>query len=304
MNSLATPNTESEFSQNGSCKKQARLKGVLWVCICIGSVIIYNGLFRELWTISLTNEYSTHILLMPLMSAALIYRKRSVIQEDARKGFSWFGILPMSLGLAMASAVGGMANMSFRTAGIVILWMGAFVFVFGLKNFRRLLFPVVSLGFVVPLPTLPLQALISLLRRGSAEGVSFLFKVTGTPFYREGIAFVLPGIRIEIAEQCSSIRSSLALFISSMLAAHLVLRTNWRKLILVLAAVPMAMLKNAIRIWVLSLLAIHVDKKWLTASDLHRDGGILFFILALLLLFPILWLLKRSEKSHKLTGIK
>jgi exosortase len=210
------------------------------------------------------------------------------------------GRYPIALGLALACPLAGITDISLRALGIVLLWLGGFLLLFGQENLVKLLFPLFSLFLMIPVPELPLQGIIASLQHGSAEGVAILFKLTGTPFYRDGTGFILPGLNIEIAAQCSSIRSSLALFISSMLAAHLVLRTNWRKLVFVLVSVPMAMLKNTIRIVVLSLLAIHVDKRWLTGSELHRDGGILFFILALLLLFPILWLLKRSEKRHEL----
>jgi hypothetical protein len=59
----------------------------------------------------------------------------------------------------------------------------------------------------------------------------------------------------------------------------------------------MAMFKNAIRIATLSLLAIHVDIGFVGGSDLHRKGGIVFFVTTLLLIAPILWFLRRSERA-------
>ena len=141
--------------------------------------------------------------------------------------------------------------------------------------------------------------IVAALQKGSAEASAILFKLSQTPHYRDGLSFSLPGVHIEIAPQCSSIRSSLALLISSLLASHLLLKTFWRKTALVLAAVLMAMIKNAIRIVVLTLLAVHVNKGWLTDSGLHQEGGIVFFILALLLLFPVFLLLRRSENKPR-----
>ncbi len=189
-------------------------------------------------------------------------------------------------------------SMEARAFAFVTLVIGAFVISYGLESFRRALFPLLMLYFMVPIPEALLQAAMSALLRGSAEATAILFKVTGTPFYRDGFTFVLPRTSIEIAPQCSGIRSSLALLISCLLAAHLVLRSPWRKAVFVLVTIPMAMFKNAVRIVTLSLLAIHVDPRWLTGSDLHRDGGIVFFLLALLLLWPVLWVLRRSERAH------
>jgi exosortase/archaeosortase family protein len=57
---------------------------------------------------------------------------------------------------------------------------------------------------------------------------------------------------------------------------------------------PIAVIKNAIRIVALSLLAMHVDQSFLT-GQLHHEGGFVFFLLALGLLAPLFVLLKRSE---------
>ena len=92
------------------------------------------------------------------------------------------------------------------------------------------------------------------------------------------------------------IRSSIALFITSLLAAHLFLHTGWKKLVLILAAFPISMFKNAVRIVTLSLLAARVDQRIVTSS-LHEEGGIPFFLLALAMLAPILLMLRRSEKE-------
>jgi exosortase/archaeosortase family protein len=56
-------------------------------------------------------------------------------------------------------------------------------------------------------------------------------------------------------------------------------------------------LKNGIRIVSLTVLAMRVDPRFLYGK-LHSQGGIVFFILSLLLLAPILWLLRRGEASH------
>jgi len=115
---------------------------------------------------------------------------------------------------------------------------------------------------------------------------------------REGIVFHLPNISISVAPQCSGIRSSLALVITSVLAGHMFLKKGWNKTLLVLAVIPITMLKNGIRIVTLSLFAVYVDKRVLTDSALHTDGGIVFFILALFLMAPILFVLRRSEKRE------
>jgi exosortase len=134
------------------------------------------------------------------------------------------------------------------------------------------------------------------LQRGSA-GVAFvLLKLTGTLVHREGFVFQIPGLAFVVAPECSGIRSGIRLFIASNLAGHLLLRSWWRRGALVLAAIPILIFKNALRIATLSMLAIHFDKRILTGR-LHTEGRIPFFILGLFLIYPFLALLVKSDRK-------
>jgi exosortase/archaeosortase family protein len=104
---------------------------------------------------------------------------------------------------------------------------------------------------------------------------------------------------IEIADECSGIRSSISLLLTSLLAGHMLLENAWTKSVLVAVVLPLAVVKNGIRIVSLSLLAMHVDPGFL-AGSLHHEGGIVFYLLALTLLAPILGLLRRSELSRSI----
>ena len=115
------------------------------------------------------------------------------------------------------------------------------------------------------------------------------------PVLRTGLVFALPGLTIEIAEECSGIRSSMALVITSLFAGHLLLRSVWRQAALTVATLPLLLVKNGIRIVTLSLLAIYVDPGFLTGR-LHHQGGIVFLVLALAMLLPVLFWLRRSER--------
>ena len=115
--------------------------------------------------------------------------------------------------------------------------------------------------------------------------------------FRTGFELALPGLTIEVAKECSGIRSSLALLFTSLLAGHLLLRSAGRKTALALITVPLLMIKNGIRIVTLSTLAIYADPSFLTGK-LHSEGGFVFFLLALAVLAPVLWFLQRAEASH------
>ncbi len=129
---------------------------------------------------------------------------------------------------------------------------------------------------------------------GSTSVAYFLFRALGVPVLRQGFLLTVPGVTIEVAKECSGIRSSMALFITCVVAAHVFLRTPWKKLLFVLLAFPLALLKNGVRIVTLTLLSIYVDPSFLTGR-LHQQGGFIFFLLALAILAPVLKLLEKSE---------
>jgi len=113
---------------------------------------------------------------------------------------------------------------------------------------------------------------------------------------REGFVFHLAHVSIEVARECSGIRSSLALLILAILVAHFYLDTFWKQVILVIAGLFVMILKNGVRIVTLTLLASYVDPGFLYGR-LHREGGVVFFLLGLLLLAPLLWFLQRTERK-------
>jgi len=180
-------------------------------------------------------------------------------------------------------------------SALVILW-GNFIFAYGMKTFKAALFPLLFLVFMIPLPYEVMEGIITFLQKGSTEFANFLLWLSQVPYYREGFVFHTIGIDVEVAPECSGIRSGLALLITALLAGYLFLKSWWRRVILALCVIPITMLKNGIRITTLTLLSTYVDPRILQ-SPLHREGGIPFFILALLLMAPILYFLRKREEK-------
>jgi exosortase len=116
------------------------------------------------------------------------------------------------------------------------------------------------------------------------------------PVFKQGFILRLPNLDIEVAKQCSGIRSSLALLITVLIVGNFVLRSAWRKTLLVLSILPILVFKNGVRIVAVSLLSIYVNRRFLHGW-LHTSGGILFYLLGLAILIPIVNALRRSEST-------
>jgi exosortase len=184
--------------------------------------------------------------------------------------------------------------LTFYILGFVLLCIASFAFFFGRTVLREGFFPFAFFFLFVPLPSFLLEPVISLLQRGSAEIAAATFGIFGVPALREGLVFHLTRVSIEVAPECSGIRSSMALLVLALLVAHFAFRPFWKKTVFVIAGLLMMFIKNGVRIATLTLLANYVNPQFLY-GDLHRQGGFVFFLLGLLLLLPVYWLLQRGE---------
>jgi len=273
-----------------------------FVGLVILSVIIFWRTFHALALFSLDHESASHILLIPLVSIYLLWSERSCIFQVVRTSLVSGGILVLAaIALYLFTAVRWSLQdpeqfLPGATLAIVLLWLGGFLLCYGDAAWRRARFSLLFLLLMVPLPPALLDRCIYLLQQGSTEIAYLLFKAVGVPVLRQGFLLTVPGVTIEVARECSGIRSSVALFITSLLAAHLFLRTTSRMLVFVLLAFPLAILKNGIRITTLTLLSVYVNPGFLTGR-LHHQGGFVFFLLALAIFAPILLFFQKSEQK-------
>jgi exosortase len=273
-------------------------------CVCLS--LAYVQVLRALYDYSRDNVSASHVVLIPLVSAVLIFQDKTRIFSSVRTSWAFgMAIGIVGAGLALEAGLSGGRSaahtdwLTWIVGSFVVLSIGGFVLLYGSNASKAALFPLLFLGFMVPIPDGLVNSLTLILKTGSTETVAGLFSLTGTPYHRDGFVFTLPNLVIEVADECSGIRSSLALLLTMLLTGHAFLKRPVNKLLLVLAIFPVAILKNAIRIACLSLLAIHVDRGFMEGR-LHREGGIVFFLMALVVLGPILSLLRNSEERQSM----
>jgi exosortase len=256
------------------------------------------AVLRNLVYLSLNEQTASHVIAVPLISAVLAYRDRATIFSRIGRG-GLPGVVAIAAGIVLMLVGRRTGSLTVASAAIVVLCIGGFLLFLGWRAARSALFPLLFLAFMVPPPDPVTHGVTRFLKAGSVEAVAGLFTVTGTSYYREGAVFALPGFAIEVADECSGIRSSIALLLTALLAGHVLLRGTWTKAILVCLVVPFAVLKNAIRIVVLSLMTLHGDKDFLSGR-LHHEGGFVFFAVTLALLLPVVLLLRRWDTTASL----
>jgi len=275
--------------------------GIFLVGALLSATMVYSPL-TDLFSSRFARDYHSLIPFIPIISIYLLYLKRNAILTNIKYSFV-IGTTVMIVGSVFYAAgllYGGELNPNdqatvLTASSLVVLW-GAFIFAYGTKAFTSALFPLLFIFFMIPVPYGVMEELITFLQKGSTEFANFLLWLSQAPYYREGFVFHTASIDVEVAPECSGIRSGLSLLITALLAGYLFLNSWWRRAILVLCVIPMTMFKNGIRITTLTLLSTYVDPRILQ-SPLHREGGIPFFILALLLMAPILYFLRRREEK-------
>jgi exosortase len=257
--------------------------------LLIASLLVYRAEFNALARLALNDDRYTYVAAVPLASFGLLLLKRKAILSASRYCLS-LGMPLLAAGIAIATV----HDLSTAIFGIVIIWMAGFILVFGPAAFRIGRFPVLLLFLTIPIPAPALDRITTALQDSSAYMSAILFKALRVPVLRQGLVFSLPGFDIQIAPQCSGIRSSMALVIASGLAAYLFLRTTAHRLLLVLVTVPLVIFKNAVRIVTLSTLALYVNQGFLHGS-LHHYGGLCFSLLDLAIVAPLLLQFHKRE---------
>ncbi len=252
--------------------------------------------------LSLQEGYSSQSVLVPFISLYLIWEERRRIFSTL--DYSVAGGVVLS-GLAMAAFfTAGVISRNaqivdaVKLAGVLGMIIGAFVGCYGRHALRAAVFPICFLLFMLPLPSVIIDKVIVFLQYESAALCYQLFSWAGIPVLRDGVRLAVPGVTIEVAKECSGINSSMALLMMAVLVAHQTLRTSSRRTLLVLLTIPLSIIKNAVRIVVLTLLALYVDPSFLT-GHLHHQGGFVFFFVAIGLVYPLWKVLQKTEVHNE-----
>ena len=264
--------------------------------------LAFLPVFREWYYIAMGSDLHSHVILIPVISVYLLVTGRSGLAWDSNP----------SRGLGTSLIVGFLALLSWAfvaTGGwsivdstalkifsfIGLVW-GLCFFVLGKRWMGSALFPMAFLLFMIPLPDQVVLGVEKFLMVLSAQLSGVLFAVGGVPIFRNGQMLELPGTVLEVAEECSGIRSSWVLLITSTLASYMFLPTVPRRLVLVAAVLPLAILRNSVRIFVIGWMCVNYGPEMID-HWVHRKGGPMFFAVSLVPLFLIAWLL-RCWKVH------
>jgi exosortase C (VPDSG-CTERM-specific) len=283
-------------------KKFCRQKGAIGKFV-LAAFLLGSAFSLSLWKLAdfaAHDELFSYILLIPLTCLYLAWlqgKKLPLVSLPDKKWAAIFftgGIVALAAHfLKPLSAVAD--SLVLPTLAFILFLTGAGFLTLGKTAMRVLAFPFALLIFMVPLPDVLRHGLETWLQYGSAFFASWMFALSGTTVFQDGLSFQLPTITLQIAPECSGIHSSVVLFIVSLVSAHFFLHQSWKRAVLCLAVIPLVLLRNGFRVFVLGELCTHIGPQMID-SPIHHRGGPLFFALSLIPFSLLLYFLIKSER--------
>jgi len=295
------------ISRSSPLKDRQKSRFLGAACFAIVLAAIFGHSLLTLIKYAASSQLHSYILLIPFVSAYLLYIRRDQLPKKYSVDLP-LAIVSLAIGLGIliftywldfagrAPSIGD--RLTLLTISLLCCLAAGGFFFFGRTWMRAAAFPLAYLAFMIPMPDTMAEALEQASSIASAEMANILFHISGMTFLRAGQIFQLPNITLEVGQECSGIRSSVVLFITSILAANLFLKTTWRRFVLVAIVIPLGILRNGFRIFVIGLLCVHVGPQMIH-SLIHRRGGPLFFVISLVPLLLVLWLLRKGEERTR-----
>jgi exosortase len=224
-----------------------------------------------------------HGFLVPFFSGFVVWKRRTRLAVLPRRP-SWAGLVVVIFSLAMLVAGVLGAELFLARTSFIILLAGLTILLCGPDYFRALLFPWACLFLMVPIPTIVFNQVTFPLQLLSSHLASSALSLVGVPVLRDGNIIHLPAMALEVAQACSGIRSLMSLVTLSVIYGYLSESRLLVQVILALAAIPIAVAANGLRIVGTGLL-VQYGNAGLAEGFFHSFSGWLLFVLSLGILF-------------------
>ncbi len=252
-----------------------------WGLLLIAFIAIYYPIVPRMVSDWDADPNSSHGFLIPIVSIWFAHKAWPHIKQIPIEPSTWgiafmvLGLLTLGFGITVHELFTTRISMVMLMAGLTLTFLGPNIF-------RYLLLPIGFLSFMVPIPVtvydalaLPLRGLVTIV---ATEGM----QLAGLPVLREGNIIILPNVSLEVVEACSGMRSLISLIALGTAYAFLMLDGIWRRTVLIIATIPIAVLTNVARVFITGVLARHFGSA-AAEGFFHDFAGFVVFFVALIL---------------------
>jgi exosortase len=245
-------------------------------------------LVRDWWTLP---EAGHGLLLAPV---AVWMAWKAGIRSGAGPSYVIGGLLLVSAVL-LRYASGLAAEMFTMRFSVLLGLVGLTIYYYGIRQVFHWWLPFLLGLLSIPLPELITQAIALPLQFRASQMGAALLSMREIPVRLSGNVIRIPGNELFVTEACSGLRSLTALISLSVLLGGLVLQKPVSRLLLVVLAVPIAVMINGVRVFFTGFLVYFVDPA-LGKGFMHLTEGWLLFLVSLMAIGVVAWLCSISER--------
>jgi exosortase D (VPLPA-CTERM-specific) len=271
---------------------------MFWFLIAtVAALIFFSDGINALLVAWQLPEYS-HGPLIPVLSGLLFLRQLKEYPIDTTSDRNrWPGVVLIVFSLLLG-LLGILANINDIVAYALILWIGGILLVsWGWDTGKHFWPGVVHLVYMLPLPDVIYYKVSTSLQFISSElGVWFL-RLLDVPVFLDGNIIDLGVIKLHVAEACSGLRYMFPIMSFSYIFAVLYRGPVWHKATLLLAAVPIAIVMNSIRIAVAGIIVQQYGDAWLEGFS-HFFEGWVIFLACIIILFLLAWVMLQLQPER------
>ncbi len=246
---------------------------------------VYSDILLRLVQQWWADDNYSHGFFVPLFSGFVLWHQRERLARIPSAP-SWFGLLVIAgaLGILVVGVLG--VEMFLSRTSLLFLLAGLAIYFTGWPFFRAVIFPWAVLFLMVPIPKIVFNQVAFPLQLLASRFASGLLELVGVPVLREGNVIQLPSMTLEVVEACSGIRSLVSLATLAVIYGYFLEPRVGRRVILVLAAVPIAVIANALRVMGTGLLGYYWNPSK-AEGFFHTFQGWVLFVLSLGMLFGL-----------------
>lgn len=242
------------------------------------------------------SEDMAHGFFAPFVAGFLLWSNKDRLTKGLSEPSMW-AVPMLALGMLLAVPASLGASTTISRFGLLFSLAGGALVLGGVPLLKAVRFPLALLLYTFPIPavlygeiTLPLQLLASRLAELS-------FEMLGYSVLREGNIIELANQKLSVVEACSGLRSLVTLSFFTAVYAYLMENRNWVRTVLVVAAVPSAILINAMRITLTGVLG-KINPAW-TKGTVHDITGWVCFAIGFVIVLGIHLVAKRWKAGEK-----
>lgn len=258
--------------------------------LCLIFFMAYYQVFVSLFDDWLNDPNYSHGLLIPVISAYLIWQKRQEL-KDINRTTSYVGLTILILGLV--TYIIGTAASEFFSArvSIVVVLFGIILFFYGKPVTSKIWFPILFLFFMIPIPYVIYYAITFPMQLFSTKIAVFFLNLFSLPVTSQGNIINLPNYQLEVVEACSGIRSLMTLTALGAAMAYMTQKTVLSGIMVFLFSIPIAIGANVFRIFITAIGAYTISPKF-AEGFIHEASGLIVFLVGFLSLGAVAMIVK------------